>query len=146
MRLESPVINNSNHKISKRFSCQGMDINPPLVIEDIPKEAKTLALIMDDPDTPAGNWVHWIVFNIPVMNKIEENSNPGKPGVNDFGLRYYSGPCPDRNFHRFSFRVYALDAELQLKEGIGKKTLEKAMEGHVLGEAELVGVYTREAA
>ena len=144
MKLESPAIV-GDKKIPKRFSCQGMDVNPPLQIEDIPKGAKSLALVMDDPDSPIGSWVHWIAFNIPVTDKIEENCHLGRPGVNDFGLRYYSGPCPGENIHHYSIRLYALDTELQLKAGIGKKTLEKAMEGHVLNKAELVGLYEREA-
>jgi len=130
--------------IPKKYSCQGEDINPPLVIEGIPKATKTLALIMDDPDAPMGTWVHWVVYNIAVTPKIEENSIPGEEADNSFNRKRYGGPCPPSGTHRYFFKIYALDSFLQLHPPADKKVLEKAMEGHILDRAELVGLYNKE--
>lgn len=142
MNLLSPAFK-QNQMLPARFTCQGEDINPPLVIENIPKEAKSLALIVDDPDAPAGTWVHWVVFDIPVISKIDENSIPGKQGYNDFSRNDWGGPCPPSGTHRYFFKIYALDTILNLKEGIHKKDLEKAMQGHILDKAELIGLYKK---
>jgi Raf kinase inhibitor-like YbhB/YbcL family protein len=142
MKLTSPEFEN-NGFIPRKFTCQGEDINPELIIEDIPQGAKSLALIVDDPDAPMGTWVHWIVYNIPVIGLIKEDSIPGIQGRNDFGGGGYGGPCPPSGTHRYFFKLYALDTELNLEEGISKKVLEKAMEGHLLTKAELVGRYKR---
>lgn len=143
MKLTSPEFEN-NGFIPKKFTCQGEDINPALSIESIPEDAKSLALIVDDPDAPMGIWIHWVLYDIPVITEIEEDSIPGKQGINDFGRKNYGGPCPPSGTHRYFFKVYALDSELNLKEGIRKKDLEKAMEGHILDTAELVGLYRKE--
>ena len=90
-----------------------------------------------------GMWVHWVVFDIPLINRIEENSIPGKQGRNDFGRNDYGGPCPPSGTHRYFFKIYALDKILNLTERIAKKELEKAMEGHILGQAELIGLYKK---
>lgn len=143
MKLSSPEFEH-NGFIPKKFTCQGEDVNPTLVIEDIPDGTKSLALIMDDPDAPMGTWVHWVVFNIPVISRIEENSVPGKQGINDFGRLNYGGPCPPSGTHRYFFKLYALDTELDLGEGITKKELEEAMEGHILQKVELIGLYKKQ--
>ena len=143
MKLESLDFENQGF-IPKKFTCDGEDINPGLIIEDVPEGTKRLALIMEDPDAPMGTWVHWIVFNIPVTDIIEENSVPGIQGINDFRKLEYGGPCPPSGTHRYFFRLYALDEKLSLKEGCTKKELEEAMEGHILATAELVGLYARE--
>jgi len=88
-------------------------------------------------------WVHWVVYNIPIASKIEENSIPGEQLINDFGRKDYGGPCPPSGTHRYFFKIYALDKELDLKEGARKKDLERAMEGHILDNAELVGLYIK---
>ena len=142
MRLTSPEFENNSH-IPRKFTGLGDDINPELIIEDIPPEAKSLALILDDPDAPMGTWVHWVVFDIPVASKIEEDNIPGKQGINDFGRKNYGGPCPPSGTHRYFFKIYALDTMLNLEEGISKTDLEKAMEGHILDKAELIGLYKR---
>jgi hypothetical protein len=142
MKLSSPEFEN-NAMIPKRFTCQGEDINPPLIIEGVPEGARSLALIVDDPDAPMGTWVHWVVFNIPIVSKIEEDSIPGRQGVNDFGRKSYGGPCPPFGTHRYFFKIYALDTELNLHEGIDKDSLERAMQGHILGKAELIGLYKK---
>jgi hypothetical protein len=144
MKINSPEFVH-NQLIPKKFTCQGEDISPALVIEGIPAEAKSLALIVDDPDAPMGTWVHWVVFDIPVdTGRIEEDSIPGKQGNNNFGRENYGGPCPPSGTHRYFFKVYALDTMLNLKEGISKGALEKAMQGHILDKAELIGLYKKE--
>ena len=143
MKLTSPEFQN-NKLIPKKFTCQGDDVNPPLVIEDIPKDAKSLALIVDDPDATTGTWVHWVVFDIPVVSKIEENSIPGKQGTNDFGRKGYGGPCPPSGTHRYFFKIYALKEKLNLDEGIRKEDLEEIIQEHILGKVELIGLYKKQ--
>lgn len=133
----------NNGKIPAKYTCSGQDINPELNIQGIPNNAKTLVLIMDDPDAPMGAWVHWIVFNIPITNKIKENSIPGKQGSNSFGKNNYGGPCPPSGTHRYFFQLYALDAELSLSNP-NKADVEKAMKNHVLAQGELIGLYSRD--
>ena len=143
MKITSPEFGN-NQSIPKKFTCQGEDISPALFIEGVPGEAKSLALIVDDPDAPMGTWVHWVVFDIPATaSRIEENSIPGKQGFNDFRKNNYGGPCPPSGTHRYFFKIYALDVMLNLSEGITKAALEKAMQGHILDKAELVGLYKK---
>jgi len=142
MKITSPEFENGKD-IPKKFSCQGENINPILIIEGVPKEAKSLSLIMDDPDAPMGTFVHWVVFDIPVTARIEENSIPGKQGANTGGKRNYIGPCPPTGSHRYFFKIYALDGMLNLNEGISKGALEKAMYGHILEQAELMGLYQK---
>ncbi len=144
MRLTSTEFAN-NEFIPKKFTCEGEDINPALIIEKIPADAKSLALIIDDPDAPMGTWVHWVVYNIPIISRIDEGSIPGEQGVNDSGRRDYGGPCPPSGTHRYFFKIYALDAKLNLKAGLTKQELEKAMQGHILDKAELIGLYKRVA-
>ena len=142
MKLTSTEFAN-NEFIPRKFTCQGDDVNPALTIEDVPEHTKTLALIVDDPDAPVGVWVHWVVCNIPVSARIDENSVPGEQGINDSGSPDYKGPCPPSGTHRYFFKIYALDTALNLKQGFNKKTLEKAMQGHILDTAELVGLYKK---
>jgi len=138
MKLTSPAFE-AKGIIPQKYTCQGQDINPPLIIEQVPDEAESLALIVEDPDAPAGNWIHWIVYGIPVIDRIQENSVPGTQGRNDFDKLDYGGPCPPSGVHRYFFRLYALDTTLDLEEGINKDTLVNAMEDHILDQAELVG-------
>ncbi|RME55242.1 YbhB/YbcL family Raf kinase inhibitor-like protein [Candidatus Woesearchaeota archaeon] len=143
MKITSPVFEN-NGDIPSKYTCDGKDVNPELVIEDVPENAKTLALIVDDPDAPAGTWVHWVVWNIPKdIGKIEEDSVPGIEGMNDFRKNSYGGPCPPSGKHRYYFKLYALDAMLNLDASATKKDLELAMQGHILAKAEIVGLYSR---
>ncbi|MBS7622375.1 YbhB/YbcL family Raf kinase inhibitor-like protein [Candidatus Bathyarchaeota archaeon] len=133
----------SNGFIPKKYTCDGDDVNPPLSIEGLPRQAVSLVLIVDDPDAPRGTWVHWVVWNIPPVRVIQEDSVPGIEGVNDFQRHSYGGPCPPSGTHRYFFKVYALDTELQLSQNAGKRDVEKAMEGHILAMGELVGLYSR---
>lgn len=142
MKLKSPEFNN-NEYIPKKFTCRGENINPALIISDIPAGTQSIALIIDDPDAPSGDWVHWVVFDMPMVLKIEEDSVPGKQGINDFGRIGYDGPCPPYGIHHYVFTAYALNAKLNLIEGAAKVDLEKAMNGHVLAKAELIGLYKK---
>ena len=133
----------SNKSIPSKYTCDGNDVNPPLNIKGIPEETKSLVFIVDDPDAPMGTWDHWIVWNIPPTNKIEENSVPGTEGLNDFRKHSYGGPCPPSGTHRYFFKVYALDTKLNLDPNSRKKDVEKAMKNHILAKGELVGLYSR---
>ncbi len=142
MKITSPDFA-QNTMIPKKYTCQGPDINPPLEISGIPEAAKSLALIVDDPDAPGGTFVHWVVYNMPVSERIAENSVLSEQGENDFGTRKYGGPCPPGGTHRYFFKIYALDSTIPSKGSMKKKDLERAMKGHVLAEAELIGLYTK---
>ena len=130
--------------IPKQYTCDGQNINPPLDIHRIPYDTTTLVLIVDDPDAPVGTWAHWLVWNIPVTNHLKENKVCGIEGVNDFQQHHYTGPCPPSGTHRYYFKVYAIDEELDLPANTNKFELEKAIKGHILGYGELVGIYQRE--
>ena len=132
-----------NGFIPTKYTCDGNDVNPPLKIEGIPKETESLVLIVDDPDAPMGTWDHWIVWNIPPVEKIGENSVPGVEGLNDFNRHSYGGPCPPSGTHRYFFNVYALDTKLDLDRNSRKKDVEKAMKGHILAKGQIIGLYKR---
>ncbi len=144
MKISSPAFED-NGDIPDRYTCQGQDVNPELNIEGIPENAKSLVLIMDDPDAPAGTWDHWIVFNIPIIAKIEENSVPqgAVQGKNSWGKSNYGGPCPPSGQHRYLFKLYALDTTLELDTNSDKSNVEQAMQGHILAEAKLIGLYSK---
>ena len=132
--------------IPKKYTCDGVDVSPPLSIGNVPEKTKSLALIIDDPDAPMGTWVHWVVWNIgPGIGEIPENTAPPEAlqGTNDFGKRRYGGPCPPSGTHRYFFKLYALDTQLTLDAGATKAQVEEAISGHLLGKAELVGLYRR---
>ena len=132
-----------NELIPAKYTCDCADINPPLRIEGTPEGTKSLVLIVDDPDAPMGTWDHWIVWNIPPMERIEEDSIPGTEGLNDFRKHSYGGPCPPSGTHRYFFKVYSLDTNLELDRNARKKHVEKAIKGHILAKGELVGLYQR---
>ena len=119
--------------IPPRYTCEGEDVNPPLEISDIPENTKSLALIVEDPDAPRGTYDHWIVWNIPPHEAIKENSHPGISGRNSFGNRGYGGPCPPSGSHRYFFKVYALDSNLDIQPGSDKKNLTGGNEGPCIG-------------
>jgi hypothetical protein len=141
--LISAVAFTSGGFIPSKYTCDGTNINPELSIENIPDNAQSLALIVDDPDAPMGTWVHWVVWNIPIRNKISENDNSGISGINDFHQNSYGGPCPPSGIHRYYFRIYALDTLLKLPVSTDKTGLEKAMSGHILSAGEIMGKYKR---
>ena len=131
--------------IPSKFTCDGSDTSPPLQITGVPSEAKSLVLIADDPDAPSGLFTHWLIWNIPPQaNSISEGSAPkGVHGTNDFGKPDYKGPCPPPGTHRYSFKIYALDRELDLRGGAKRGQLDAAMKGHVVAQGVLVGRYAR---
>ena len=142
MKLTSPEFENNNF-IPEKFTCEGEGVNPQLDIVDIPSAAKSLALIVDDPDAVSGTFIHWVVFDIPLVAHVDENSIPGKLGFNDGASLNYTRPCPPSGTHRYFFKLYALNIELNLEEGISCKNLLAAMEGHIVGYAELIGLYKK---
>jgi len=149
MRLESSAFKEEEN-IPAQFTCDGASVHPPLLFIDVPPEAKTLALVLEDLDVPRTiredrTWDHWVVWNIPpTIDKIEAGEVlPGVYGSNTSGEMDYEGPCPPDGEHRYFFRLYALDTELNLKEGATKQKLLNAMYGHILEEATLMGKYTR---
>ena len=132
--------------IPPKFTADGDDVSPKLTITGVPDGAVSLALIMDDPDAPMGTWVHWVVWNIPAGTAvIEEGSEPGGSarGSNGWGRSGYGGPAPPSGIHRYFFKLYALDTVLDLPPTSDKAALERAMEGHVVSAAELMGTYAR---
>lgn len=129
--------------IPVKYTCDGRNINPPIDIDHIPKETQCLALIVDDHDSPAGGWAHWLAWNIPVTHHIREHEIHGKEGVNDFQRYCYDGPCHLSGSHRYSFKIYALNTLLSLPAHTKKTQLEKAMSKHIIAFGELTGLYNR---
>lgn len=142
LTVMSLVFSQGGH-IPPKYTCQGEDINPPLEVSGVPEEAKTLALIMEDPDAPHGIFDHWLVWNILPNEAISEKSKVGLSGRNSFGKTGYGGPCPPSGAHRYFFKVFALDTSLDLLAGADKKSLEKAMSDHVIASGELMGYYQK---
>lgn len=133
-----------NEFISSKYTCDGVNINPEISIDEIPENTKSLAIIMDDPDAPNGTFCHWIIWNIAPKAIIKEDSAPGIQGRNSFGENKYDGPCPPSGKHHYHFKVYALNTKLNsLPLSADKKELEKAMKDHIMAWGELVGLYKR---
>lgn len=132
-----------NGSIPSRYTCDAENVNPPLEFAEIPEETQSLALIVDDPDAPAKVWVHWLVWNMPPETaSLQENATPpGTEGTTDFQSTGWGGPCPPSGTHRYILKLYALDTQLQLDSSATKADLEAAMEGHILDQAKLVGLY-----
>jgi Raf kinase inhibitor-like YbhB/YbcL family protein len=133
--------------IPVKFTCDGENISPEIRWEEVPDDAKSLALICDDPDAPSGDFVHWVVFNIPAdKDGLEENadmSDIADLGMTDFGRPGYGGPCPPSGSHHYHFKLYALDEILRIEDTIDKYGLLEKMEGHILANGEIVGLYKR---
>lgn len=137
--------------IPAAYTADGADVSPPLQFDGVPTNAKSIALICDDPDAPRGTWVHWVLFNWPTDQKsIPENvprqqtlTNGAKQGTNDFGNTGYGGPAPPSGTHRYFFKVYALDKALDLKPGARKADLLAAINGHILAQGQIMGRYSR---
>lgn len=139
----SSSVFSANEEIPSRYTCDGEDVNPPLTIGKLPERTRSLALIVEDPDAPMGTWDHWLVWNIPPAKEIKEDSIPGVEGKNSFNKHHYGGPCPPSGTHRYFFKVYALDALLELGADTDKEDLEKAMTGKILGRGEIMGLYRK---
>ena len=139
--------------IPSKFTCDGEDISPQLSWKDPPENTKCFALISDDPDAPSGDWVHWVIYNIPSsVSELTENipknkklDNGTEQGLNDFRKTGYDGPCPPGGIHRYYFKLYALDTMLDLGPGATKAQVLQAMKGHILAEAQLMGKYRRQS-
>lgn len=144
MKITSPAFADQE-KIPPKYACEGGDLSPPLQFDGIPAKAKSLAIIVDDPDAPMGNFDHWIVWNLPpTTRELKEGAPVAHQGTNSFGATHYRGPCPPRGKqHHYYFKLYALDTMLDLEAGSTKGALEAAMKGHILRKAELVGTYQR---
>jgi Raf kinase inhibitor-like YbhB/YbcL family protein len=142
LTIKSPAFKH-NELIPSTYTCDGSNISPALSIEDMPANTRSLAIVMDDPDAPKGTFDHWVMWNIHPSSTIAENSTPGTQGRNGKGENKYTGPCPPSGTHHYHFKVYALDTELSLTAGADKKALEKAMEGHIVAQGELIGKYKR---
>jgi Raf kinase inhibitor-like YbhB/YbcL family protein len=145
LQLTSPNIDGGS-SIPESYTCDGIDISPPLNWTGIPENAVSLALIVDDPDAPVGTWVHWVLYDLsPDLTGLPEAvMGVGTPGKNSFQKLEYGGPCPPKGAeHRYYFKLYALDILLSLEEGASKAEVEKAMQGHVLAQGQLMGKYGR---
>jgi Raf kinase inhibitor-like YbhB/YbcL family protein len=151
MTLSSSGFSNGGD-IPKIFTCDGADVSPALSWSAAPPGTRGFALIADDPDAPVGNWTHWVLYDLPStttslpqnISKVDEPPSGGRQGRNDFRKIGYGGPCPPPGKpHRYFFKLYALDRELNLKAGAGKKEVEQAMQGHILAQTELMGRYGR---
>lgn len=132
--------------IPTKYTCDGANISPPLAWSTVPNGTLSLALIADDPDAPVGNWVHWVLYNIPAgQTALSEGvQNTGVQGTNSFRQTGYGGPCPPKGKpHRYFFKLYALDSPVNLKSSPSKADLEKAMQGHILAQGQLMGRYGR---
>lgn len=147
MKISSPAFDNGV-LIPSKYTCDGQNINPPLVIEEVPSEAKSLVLVVDDPDAPMGTWVHWTIWNIdPGTREIPENTVPkgAVEGKTSFGKPGYGGPCPPSGTHRYFFKIYALDVpSLNLNSSATVKDLVKSMQDHILDSGEFFGTYSRQ--
>jgi len=149
LRLNSTAFQNGG-KIPREFTCDGADKSPALTWTEPPAKTQSFALIVDDPDAPRGTWVHWVLYDLPADTRgLEQGvaqdrqlANGARQGRNDFGKIGYNGPCPPRGAaHRYFFKLYALDSKTNLKPGATKAELERAIKGHVLANAELVGLF-----
>ncbi|MDD5326450.1 MAG: YbhB/YbcL family Raf kinase inhibitor-like protein [Phycisphaerae bacterium] len=137
--------------IPAKYTCDGLEISPPLQWDGVPDGTKSIALISDDPDARKETWVHWVLFNMPAdTRELEENipsdktlANGARQGINDSRGIGYGSPCPPTGTHRYYFKIYALDTKLDLAAGVKKSDLLKAMEGHILGQGQLMGRYKR---
>ena len=151
MRLLSPAFEHGGF-IPAKYTCDGADISVPLIFQNVPASAKSLALIMDDPDAPMGVFVHWVIYDMPPTLQGLPEAVPNTPeleygikqGYNDFGNIGYGGPCPPNGAHRYFFKLYALSADLELKPGLTKAQLLTIITPYIISEAVLMGVYERQ--
>lgn len=150
IELRSSAFSNGE-LMARRNSCDGDDISPPLSWRNLPSGVQSIALIVDDPDAPAGTWVHWLLFDLPAdlnslpegLPKTENLSSGGRQGLNDFRRFGYDGPCPPRGTHRYFFKIFAVDSVLDLSGEVTKEKLLSALAGHVLATGQLIGRYRR---
>lgn len=138
--------------IPRKHTCDGSDVSPALAWSGAPQGTQSFALIADDPDAPVGTWSHWVLYDLPAgttslpesVSKVDAPPGGGQQGKNDFGKTGYGGPCPPAGTpHRYFFKLFAVDRRLDLKPGAGQKEVERALQGHILAQAELMGKYGR---
>lgn len=142
---------NQGGMIPSKNTCDGSDVSPPLSWSKGPEGTVSYALVADDPDAPAGTWVHWVLYNVPAAKtslaenvaKVKKLEDGSMQGMNDFRKIGYGGPCPPGGTHRYFFKIYALNEALKVEPGLTKKQLLKEIEGHVLAQGELMGKYSR---
>jgi len=150
LRIKSPAFEEEG-MIPRKYTCDGENVSPPLHWDFVPEGVKSFAVICDDPDAPSHTWVHWVIFNIPRdVRELAERVPPqrrlpsdARQGMNDFRKIGYGGPCPPNGLHRYFFKLYALDVELELEPGATKQQLLGAIEGHIVAKARLTGKYAR---
>ncbi len=147
LELFSPAFKQGQN-VPKQYTCDGKDISPPLFWKDAPANTKSFVLIMDDPDAPAGTWDHWILYNIPASTTLLAENNQNMPegtltGKNSWNRLTYNGPCPPDREHRYFFKLYAIDTTLPINNGMTKKEVESAINGHVVASSELMAKYQR---
>jgi Raf kinase inhibitor-like YbhB/YbcL family protein len=151
LHVESSILDDGG-AIPRKYTCDGDDVSPPLSWSEPPAETKSFVLIFEDPDAPAGTWVHWVLYNLaPTVQSLDEDvpadeivEGVGTHGTNGWRRIGYGGPCPPQGAaHRYFFKVYALDTLLDLKAGVSKRDVEKAMAGHILATGQLMGRYGR---
>lgn len=142
LKIESPSFTD-NGTIPVKFTSHGENINPEINISNLPSAASSLVLVVDDPDAPGGTYTHWIMWNIPINNKINENSAPGIQGLNDRNENKYTGPCPPSGTHHYHFRVYALDTMLNLPTVTDRKKLLETINEHIIASGEIVGLFKK---
>lgn len=145
-KMKLTAVFGNNEYIPSKYTCDGEDAAPELNITEVPPAAKSLVLIVDDPDAPLGTWVHWVLFNIPVNTTTINYTNlppESKMGMNDFGKVGWGGPCPPSGVHRYFFKLYAVDKTIDLLPGAKKAQVEKEIKDHVIEKHELIGLYKR---
>ncbi len=142
LQVTSPSFK-ENELMPAKYTCEGINVSPPLDIKNIPAQTKSIAIIMDDPDAAGGTYDHWIVWNLEPAQAIAENIEAGILGRNGSGNTSYKGPCPPTGTHHYHFKVYALDMMLTLKEGSSKAELQTAMQEHIIANGDLVGLYQK---
>lgn len=145
MRITCPDFKH-NERVPEKYTCVGDNISPPLRFEDIPRNTESLVLLMEDPDAPGKTFTHWLVYDIPPMTVSvpADVAPPGAAGVNDFGSLNYGGPCPPSGTHHFHLRLFALDTRLNEPEGLRREMVLERIKGHVLDQAELIGLFSKE--
>lgn len=150
IKIKSPAFE-EGELIPKKYTCDGVNVSPPLQWSSLPADVESIVLICEDPDAPSGLWTHWIIFNLPAETKgvsefimeREVLENGAQQGLNDFGTIGYRGPCPPGGSHRYYYRIYALDVLLELPSRINRQDLLEAMNGHIIDQGQIMGIYTR---
>jgi len=138
-------------RIPSKYTCDGSGVSPGLEWSDVPEGTRSFTIIADDPDAPVGTWIHWVLYNVPAETRALPEAVPtdaslpdaSRQGKNSWGRLGYGGPCPPGGTHRYYFKLYALDTVLELPTGVSENDLLKAMKGHILSEAELMGLYSK---